>query len=119
MSFPVVVSNLAIALSVALAGQTTSHVVIFPLPSSEVEFTVFMFVADTSVSCFALIAVCVAVDTGNSARVQSFGLFESETSAIKIISQLAGVTPVVSVGKSRLLMLLKLRDYSTIPDCTS
>ena len=49
-------------------------------------------------SCFASRAVCVAVETGNSASVQSFGLFESETSAIKIISQLAGVTPVVSVG---------------------
>lgn len=64
-------------------------------------------------------ADCVAVDTGNSARVQSFGLFESETSAIKIISQVAGVTPVVSVGKSMLLMILKLRDYSSIPHCTS
>ena len=43
-------------------------------------------------------ADCVAVEIGNSARVQSFGLFESETSAIKIISQVAGVTHVVSVG---------------------
>lgn len=61
----------------------------------------------------------MAVDTGSSASVQSFGLLESETSAIKIISHVAGVTPVVSVGKSMLLMILKLRDYSTIPDCTS
>lgn len=38
----------------------------------------------------------MAVDTGSSASVQSFGLLESETSAIKIISHVAGVTPVVS-----------------------
>ena len=57
-----------------------------------------MFVQDTRVSCFALRAVCVAVEIGSSASVQSFGLLESETSAIKIISQVAGVTQVVSWG---------------------
>lgn len=40
----------------------------------------------------------MAVEIGSSARVQSLGLFESETSAIKIISQVAGVTQVVAVG---------------------
>lgn len=63
------------------------------------------------VACLASRAVCVAVEIGSSASVQSFGLLESEASAIRIISQLAGVTPVVSVGK-RIFVILR-RDYTS------
>ncbi len=63
---------------------------------------------------FASSAVCVAVDTGSSARVVSFRLFESETSAIKTISHVAGVTDVVSVGKRIFVIEFKLMFYHSI-----
>lgn len=89
----------------SVATDPPPDITISPLHCIEVELIVLMFVQDIRVSCFALRAVCVAVEIGSSARVQSLGLLESDTSAIKIISQVAGVTQVVSVGKSRSLIV--------------
>lgn len=73
---------------------------IFSVSPTSVAAQLVHVVVSVRVPCFASSAVCVAVDIGSSASVQSFGLLESETSAIRIISQVAGVTHVVSVGKS-------------------
>lgn len=62
-------------------------------------------VSPVRVFCLASRAVCVDVEMGSSARVVSLRLLESETSASIIISQVAGVTQVVSVGKSRSLIV--------------
>ena len=97
----------------SVATDQPPDIVKSPLPRSELPLTVFMLVHDTRVACFASSAVCVAVDIGSSARVQSFGLFESDTSAMRIISHVAGVTQVVSVG-NKISAILR-RDYSTCP----
>jgi len=96
----------------SVATDPPPDIVISPLPRSEFQFTVLMFVPETSVACLASSAVCVAVDMGSSASVVSLRLLESETSAIKIMSHVAGVTDVVSVGKRISDIVFCLRNYS-------
>ena len=144
ITFHVVLSNRARALSVEEAGQVTS-----PLHEAKATLSTYPFVAtcvelegvgtigleenvlipatvSSSVLCTTAVLsafhdiaediyVVVAVETGSSAKVQSLREFQSEISANMTTSSLAGVHAVTQVGKIISDMVYSLRDSSSIP----
>jgi hypothetical protein len=84
-AFSQVVVNLfvVVASDISSASSTTAQVCVFiddtpldiiisPLPNIVSQLIVLMLVADTSVSCLASIADCVAVDIGKLENVACF-----------------------------------------------